>query len=250
MLDHFTRLVQHNLRNSTFVMSGQGSLPSSGGGFNIFTGQPIQSIGCAGAAEAVSNDGHPAVHQGPGNSNDKATMSEKKLLNCEAHEKGAIEHAGSAKVNFFSGTNLTEYQGEKGEYHIRAFVRNGENSAMEHRWPMAFVGGESQTVNAAMWVKHETADAFVLVSVWTFSASGDKNKNYYLEEYAADVFSFCGRWASGTNWNSADWEEHFSVAQDYWTDHFYCVPLNLISLGEMNELMKLNPDPTPAGPKK
>ena len=217
-------------------------------GLIFFTGVPILSNGCAAEAEKDS-DGAPPAHQGLGNSNDKATMPEKKLLKCEAHEKEAAEHAEVAKINFFSGTNFSVYQGGLGEYHVRAFVRDGENSAMEHRWPMAFVGGQSQTVNAAMWLKCETADAFVLVAVWTFSATGDKNNNYYLEEYSKDVFSFCSRWMSGTQWNCADWENHFSVSQDYWTDHFYCVPLNIISLGEMSELMKLNPNPTPAGPK-
>lgn len=220
---------------------------AGGGGFNIFTGEPIS------VAKAVDPTRPPfddmQANRGPGHGNDKSTMPQNKLQKCEIHEKEADEKSEEAKHNFFSRTNLTEYDGGKGKYHIRAFISDGENSELGHSWPMAFVGGESQTVNAAMWFKDENADAFLLVSVWTFSATGDKNKNYYKDEYSKDIFAFCGKWASGTNWNSADWENHFSVAQDYWTEHFYCAPLEVISVSEMSALELLNPNPTPAGPK-
>ncbi len=175
---------------------------------------------------------------GPGDNNDRESMTPKELKLLAKHEKKSIAHLEEARQNFFANTVSVDWTGIKGEqYHIRALNKKGQNSEMEHKWPMAFVGGEPQTINAAMWLKHDT-EGYILVSIWTFSSTGDETNQYYKQKYREEAYED-GYEELIPN---KDALRHFSVSSgDYYANFFYCPPLEPLTEEEMTSLKEIAP---------
>lgn len=143
-----------------------------------------------------------------------------------------------AKKAFFEQSNVYKWTGEAGEYTIWAYKNVGEMSRAEHAWPHAFVHGESQTINAGMWIPTENNE-FKLVAVWTFSVKADGTYLYYLPDCESDVWAFAEACEEDNPdspiTSEASAEHFFGVGGDSEADKFTCFSLDIISASEMEK---------------
>lgn len=123
---------------------------------------------------------------------------------CDAHEEeqellvGHLQKSNQrlteARNKFLVESKEFEFIGDLGVYYIRAkfWCKPGQGfddlAKREFGWPSAYLGGESQSVNAAMWFK-TVEGTFDLAGIWVFSRSGDETSMYTKEKYIQDVYN-------------------------------------------------------------